>query len=288
MAINIDGSPLVGVYAGTDANNLHRFDSWLGRPSDAVLTYVGDANWADMNPTWAMSVMPAGRTQLFSIPLFPQTSSLAEVASGSQNGRFEEIARTILANADKVDAPDGSIYVRTAWEMGGEWFPWGQQGNDHPDLFIAAFRNFAEAFHAVSDRFKIVWDVSGDRGDVSKFYPGDDAVDVMSQDFYWEPQWTSYDGAKAFEIVRDRPFGLQWLENFAAQHGKATAYSEWGVRPGEGGAAFVQKALEWFNDPNHRVVYQTYWDMDANYPGKLSDGSDAATGAAYRDGLGLA
>jgi hypothetical protein len=259
----------------------------LGRSADGVLTYTGDRDWADMNPSWGMSQI-SGHTQMFSIPLFPQTSSLAEVAHGGGNDHFVEFARTILANADNVDAPDGSIYVRTAWEMGGEWTRWGQQGNDHPDLFIAAFRDFAEAFHSVSDRFKIVWDVSGDRGDVSKFYPGDHAVDVVGQDFYWDPQWTSYDGATAFNMMRDRPYGMQWLENFAASHGKLTAYSEWGVQSGGGGAGFVQKAAEWFADPQHHVAYQTYWNSNSMYGGTLSDGSHGDTGSAYRDAFGWA
>jgi beta-mannanase len=222
----------------------------------------------------------------FSIPLFPQSSSLAAVAYGEGHDKFVEYAKTMLAHADKIDAPDGSIYVRTGWEMGGEWFAWGAQGNNNPDLFIKAFQNFASAFHEVSDKFKIVWDVSGDRGDVSKFYPGDKYVDVMSQDFYWNPQWSSYDAGKAFDIMRDLPYGMQWLENFADQHGKQTAYTEWGVMGGQDGTEFIKKAVAWFNDPSHNVAYQNYWDSDYTYAGKMSDGSDWASGQAYRDAFG--
>jgi hypothetical protein len=283
--MHMDGQPLTGAYVGTDPRQLARYEAWLGQPAEAVMAYTGDRDWADMNPGWVMSQFP-GHTLLFSIPLFPQTSSLAAVARGEGDVHFRAIAETILGNADNVDAPDGSIYVRTGWEMGGEWFRWGQQGNDNPELFIEAFRNVAEAFHGVSDRFKMVWDVAPDRGDTSKFYPGDDVVDVISQDFYWHPQWWGSDGADAWARIRDNPFGPRWLEEFADQRGKPTAYSEWGVPDGYDASEYIQGVAEWFNDPAHNVVYQTIWDAGGDYPGLLSDGSDPASGAAYRDAFG--
>lgn len=287
MADINSGEPLVGVYTGSSAAVTAQFESWLGQPVDAVLSYTDDSTWESMSPSWVIDQID--RTQLISIPLFPQTSSLAEVANGAGNQHYATYAQELLAEADRIDAPDGSIYVRTAWEMGGEWFPWGQQGNDHPDLFIAAFRNFADTFHDASDDFQIVWDVAGDRGNVERFYPGDEYVDVVSQDFYWNPQWTSYDGAEAFAIIRDRPYGLQWLEDFADAHGKQTAYSEWGVSPGAEGGDFVRAAAEWFNDPEHNVAYHTVWNSNAgSYSGVLTDSGHTESGAAYRDAFGLA
>lgn len=277
--------PLVGVFVGNDPAALARHEAWLGRDAEAVLAYTGERDWNDMNPGWIMSQFP-DHTLLFSIPLFPRTSSLAEVANGAGNAHFRNIAETIMANADQVDAPDGSIYVRTGWEMGGEWFPWGQQGNDRPDLFIQAFQNFSEAFQGVSDRFKIVWDVTPDRGDTSKFYPGDEYVDVVSQDFYWNPQWQGTDPVQAWENLRDSPYGPAWIQDFAAAHGKQTAVSEWGVPSGYDATAWIEAVADWFEDPAHNMAYQTVWDSNTDYGGMLSDGSNAATGAAYKDAFG--
>jgi hypothetical protein len=274
--------PLTGVFVGTNPQDLARYENWLGQKAEAVLAYTGDASWSDMQPGYIMSQFP-DHTLLFSIPLFPKTSSLAEVANGAGDQHFRSIAQAILANADQVDAPDGSIYVRTGWEMGGEWFPWGQQGNDNPDLFIKAFQHFADAFHGVSDRFKVIWDIAHDRGDTSKFYPGDQYVDVMSMDFYWHPQWWGTDGGDAWAKIRDNPYGPAWFESFADQHGKPTAYSEWGVPEGYDATEFIQGVDAWFNDPSHNVVYQAFWDSNNSYPGLTSDGSDPASGAAYRD-----
>jgi hypothetical protein len=188
-------------------------------------------------------------------------------------------ARTILDSRAGDDRP---IYVRTGWEMGGDWFPWGAQGIGNPEAFKAAFRNFATAFNAVSERFEIVWDVVGDKGDVEQFYPGDDVVDVVSQDFYWFTDWMGTDPVAAFnQHAYGHSYGLQWLENFADAHGKKTAYSEWGVPDGIDATAYIKLAEQWFEDPNHNTVYHTYWDSNSAYPGLLSDADDASA-QAYR------
>ncbi len=71
---------------------------------------------------------------------------------------------------------------------------------------------------------------------------------------------------------------LQWTEDFAAAHGKPTAYAEWGVT-GNNAAAFIEKARDWFD--SHNVIQATYSDHDSTYPGMMSDGSDPNSSAAY-------
>ena len=277
---------MTGVFVDSDPAHLARFEQWLGAPADAVSGYTDGSDWRAMDPGWFMGQFP-DHPILFSIPLFPRTSSLAEVAEGAGDEHFRAYAEKILANAENVAPPDGNIYVRTGWEMGGEWFPWGQQGNGNPELFKEAFGKFAGAFHGVSDKFKIVWDVVGDRGEVTKFYPGDEHVDVVSQDFFWQPQWSSYDGGDAFAYYTgsSRGQGLNELKAFAATHGKPFAVSEWGVKAGFDGTEFIQAAERWFDDND--VLWATYWDSDADYPGRLSDGSDPVSGAAFRDAFGI-
>ncbi|MFC3127242.1 glycosyl hydrolase, partial [Pseudoroseomonas globiformis] len=125
------------------------------------------------------------------------------------------------------------------------------------------------------------WNVNEAYGgmDPAKAYPGDHYVDIVGMDFYFNPQWQNWDSAKAFEHVRDQKYGLQWLEDFAKAHGKPTAYSEWGAQ-GNNASGFIKAAADWFE--SHNVVYQSYWDSNAQYPGRLSDGSDWNTGSAYK------
>ncbi|KAA2211381.1 glycosyl hydrolase, partial [Teichococcus oryzae] len=174
---------------------------------------------------------------------------------------------------------DGPIMVRTGWEANGDWFFWNAIGKE--EAFKGAFRQMSSTFKEVSDRFQFEWNVNHANGglDPAKIYPGDEYVDVIGMDFYYKPEFQGSDPVKAFERIRDEKYGLKWLEEFAKAHGKPTAYSEWGVK-GDGAAPFVQAAKAWFEQ--HDPILQSYWDSDAAFPGKLSDGSDPKTGAAFK------
>lgn len=56
--------------------------------------------------------------------------------------------------------------------LAGEWFPWIKPAREDPVAFRKAFGQFAASFHKVSDRFKMVWDFTSDRGPVEQWYPG--------------------------------------------------------------------------------------------------------------------
>ena len=61
---------------------------------------------------------------------------------------------------------------------------------------------------------------------------------------------------------------------------KPTAYAEWGVMSDNAGA-YVRQAASWF--ASHDVVYQSYWNSNDAYTGKLSDGQFFDAGVAYRE-----
>jgi Ca2+-binding RTX toxin-like protein len=269
---------LLGVYVENSTQRLKQFENWLGRDVDGVHGVIGAASWGDFvdSSRWAVDSVwgPTGREVFWSVPITVNGANLHSAANGDYNQYYKQVAQNLLRSDDS-----GPIYVRTGWEFNGDWFRWSAQGKE--DAFIGAFREFVDTFRSVSDRFKFEWNVNEAYGgmDPAKAYPGDNYVDIIGMDFYFNPQWQSYDGAAAFAHVRDQKYGLQWLENFAKAHGKPTAYSEWGAQ-GNNAGSFVKAAKEWFD--SHNVVYQTYWDSDAAYPGRLSDGSDPATGSAFK------
>ncbi|HEY2343770.1 MAG TPA: hypothetical protein VGH90_12090, partial [Chthoniobacteraceae bacterium] len=80
--------------------------------------------------------------------------------------------------------------------------------------------------------------------------------------------------------------GLEWHRDFAKLHGKPMAYSEWGCCGREAGddPYFIDKMHAWFIE-NH-VVYATYWNSNADYEGKLSDGRYPQSGAKYQELFG--
>jgi hypothetical protein len=49
-------------------------------------------------------------------------------------------------------------------------------------------------------------------------------------------------------------------------------------------APYVREAAKWF--ATHDVIYQSYWNSNDAYTGKLSDGAFAGAGAAYREQFG--
>ena len=157
------------------------------RTRTAVLGYTsgGDNNseWNWPDPGWQIDtteyVGATRRPIYWSIPMAPDTAGVAEyqqIANGQHNATFAGWARKMLAYANRI-GDSGPIYVRTTWELGGEWFPWTRPARDNPAVFRNAWRQFCAAFHGVSSRFKMVWDVTGNRAlPVDQLYPGDDAV----------------------------------------------------------------------------------------------------------------
>jgi Glycosyl hydrolase family 26 len=273
---------VLGVYCGNKPKDVIQFETWLGRKVDGILGYTGHANWRDYNGSvgWAVSLWgKIDRRVLWSIPLIPRGASLSEAAEGNYNKHYRRAAK-ILA---KYRPRDPVLYIRTGWEFNGDWFPWSAHGQ--AEEFKRAFQNFVKVFKSVSPRFRFEWNVNvGDVGmDPTTAYPGDEYVDIIGMNFYWNTSWDPSDPVAAFNSMMYRKWGLKWHQDFAKAHGKPTAYSEWGVMSNDG-AVYIELVKEWFG--KHDVVYQTYWNSDADFKGMLSKGEYPDTGNAYRASFG--
>ena len=268
----------LGVYVGNSQSSVYNFEKWLGREVDFIHAVVGYANWQDYvsSASWEVNTLWKGMTDKlhWSVPIISQAGNLSTAATGAYNSYYKQVAQTIANGTPGTD----KIYIRTGWEANGSWFFWNAIGKE--EAFKGAFQEFVESFRSVSDRFIFEWNVNEASGgiDPATIYPGDEYVDVIGMDFYWKPQYIGSDPVKAFNTLRDEKYGLAWLENFAAAHGKPTAYSEWGVT-GDNAGAYIKLVKEWFD--SHNVVLQSYWDSNSDYPGKMSDGSDPNSGSAY-------
>jgi hypothetical protein len=268
---------LLGVYNENDPNSVLRFENWLGRRVDFHSQFVGEASWDDFDGSvgWALGLYPTlNRPIAWSIPLIPKGASLADAAKGTYNKHYEIAAQKI--GAARTEA---TIYIRTGWEFNGNWMKWASQGREAD--FVAAFRNFTDCFRARSDRFAIVWCPNIGQRDPAPSYPGDDYVDVVGLDFYYQPKWDPHGSAEdIWTYMVTRPFGLQWHLEFSRKHNKPMAFPEWGICADDLGL-YVKRAAAWFASSD--VIYHAYWDSNADYPGRLSDGTYPAAGAAFRD-----
>jgi len=269
---------LLGVYVGNTPADVTKFETWLGHPVDGVLGYTGNASWDDYDGSvgWATGLWKdLDRRILWSVPLIPTGASLDDAAAGMYDDHYKKAAQTLASYRPQ----DAELYVRTGWEFNGDWFPWAAK--DKAQAFAGAFQHFVMQFRSVSDRFVIDWNVNvGDVGmNPEDAYPGDDYVDIVSMDFYWNTQWDPKDPEDAWNSMLTRKWGLQWHQDFAAAHGKRTSYAEWGVMSDDAGP-YIQHARDWF--AQHEVVYQTYWDSNSDFTGKLSSGQYPHAGDAYK------
>lgn len=271
----------LGVYAGYDPAAVNDFETWLGEPVDTIGLHAGRLSWAD----WEGSIADLAATfrdkapQLaWSIPMFASPGTLRDAAAGLYKNEYVYAAKKLLAASANKEV----IFVRTGEEFNlpGGW-PWSAHGR--PEQFVQAYRNFVDAFRSVSDKFRFEWNVNiGPSGDLNPAdaYPGDDYVDIVGMDFYYKLKWDQADTARAWSYQTTRQYGLQWLEDFAAAHGKPTAYSEWGI-DSTVGAPYMKGARDWFQ--GHDVVYQIYWDIDHpnSFQYKLDDARNSKTAQAY-------
>lgn len=275
--------PLLGVYCGNDPDAVLQYERWLGRKTEGILGYTGGANWEDFDGSvpWAMGLWrKIDRRVLWSVPLIPKGASLEEAAKGAYDDHYRKAA----GHLKNFRPRDPVLYVRTGWEFNGDWFPWSAQKD--PGAFGGAFRRFAAAFRSASKRFRIEWNVNIGEAGMEKpeaAYPGDDHVDIIGMDFYWNTQWDPKDPKEAWEQARRRPYGLEWHQEFARKHKKPTAYSEWGIKENNAGP-YLREVKRWFE--RHPVLYQTYWNSNADFPGELSKGQYPAAGAVYRELFG--
>ena len=278
-------APLLGVYCGNSPQAVAEFESWLGRDVDGILGYTGGASWADFEGSvgWATDLWKDSDRRVFwSVPLIPEGASLEAAATGDYDAAYLKAAQTLA----QFRPNDPELHVRTGWEFNGDWFPWAAQGKEQ--AFIGAFRQFVTVFRSVSTRFVFEWNVNiGDQKPTQMnpedAYPGDDVVDIVGMDFYWNTQWDPADPVAAWNSMRDRDYGLKWHQDFAAAHGKQTAYSEWGIMSDAAGP-YIDQAKLWFEQ--HQIVFHTYWNSDSAFTGKLSSNQYPAAGAAFKQAFG--
>ncbi|HYI83336.1 MAG TPA: glycosyl hydrolase [Acetobacteraceae bacterium] len=265
---------LLGVYVAHDLLALREFEGIIGRRVDGVLEYTHSREWSDMGPSRHLSNVlgQSGRGIFWSMPHYAAWESrdngladMRAVAAGARDADFVRWGRELLARGKP--AADGNFYLRVAWEMPGEWFPWSLSAKQDPAAFRASVCRYARALRSVSNKFKIVWDFNSDRGPVEQYYPGDDCVDVISQDIYWTLDLQGKEPRAAFNRhVSGYSRGLAWMAEFAAAHGKPMAISEFGVDASARGAEiWLELFADWVR--SHNVVYIVYWYSNDAFPG---------------------
>lgn len=201
--------PAIGVYAGNSVAAVRQFEQWLGRDVDYVAAHTGRANWTD----WESSINYAvrlwkdvGADLRWSVPMFANGANLKDAAAGAYDAYYLKAAQTLAATL--ATDPDGKITVRIGEEFNGNWMPWAAASS--PEDFAATFRRIVDIYRSVSPNFQFEWNVNHSFGgmDPALAYPGDDYVDIIGMDFYYDKRWFSADPEIAWSQMVNARYGL--------------------------------------------------------------------------------
>lgn len=303
MAPLLIGHPLIAraapaelfVYRGGGCTGLDRMPGFVemaGRQPDGIIAFTERTSWQNMlnSVTWSANCWaktPYRTAQAVPL-LLDKGTSLAEGASGAYDRHFERLARLLVAKG-RADA-----YLRIGWEFNGDWYAWSAAKD--PEAFVRYFRRVVGIFRSVpGQKFRIVWNPARGKHKIApdEVYPGDDVVDVIGLDLY-NSSWRKEDAADPETRWRNhlvQPYGLNWLRDFAARHGKPIALPEWGTGRSPNGQGmgddpiFITRIGEWIKANN--VVFHGYWDYAApDFNAEISGGRQPLSAKAFRAAFG--
>ncbi len=225
--------------------SIEEFVRDLGRAPALAHTYVGfPADWSgkceysSLPKEWLnrwLGINPVG-TVMFS--LLPQCG-FQDFVEGFQPGNPAYDATLKLA--EQIAKMPEPVFLRFAHDMNTHWYPWGTCffGNRKdgcartPEDYQQAFANFAEVIHRFSEgKGKTVWsphefepywrEKYSDYPRARAFYPGDEAVDWVGFDFFYQE-----DKAPRAGTVANRIRGF--YDEFAAGKAKPMMIAETSV-----------------------------------------------------------
>jgi hypothetical protein len=252
------GAPLVpsGAWlsgAAGDGVGNGEYAAWRG-------TEVGIAGtWSDNNEAqvelWALQ--PGAELGSFggSVDIAIGAIGEGETWEEAARGAYDDRWRASLTRArDLWAGRSGTLFIRFAHEMNGNWYPWSvDPGN--ADAFVQAWRHFRALQQDIFPQGQLVFCVNresiGSDLDWRTIFPGSEHVDVMGVDYYngwpyvsdravWEASIGEVDG-------RGAPRGLQAHLDFARSVGLPLAVPEWSGKASFGDSpAFIEGMHSFF------------------------------------------
>jgi hypothetical protein len=251
----------VGVSFG---GNLVAYEAWLGHPVTHVGVYASQQSWAAFDRSRWDALRGLGKHLVVGVPLLvrSQPGTLAAGAAGAYDAHFRQLAERLVEDG-QADA-----ILRLGWGFNGRWSLW--RADRDPSAFAAYWRRVVTVMRTVPGAVGLRFDWNPDLGAVpTGSYPGDAYVDVIGATVY---DRTSDDQRRdpdeRWDDLVHRPYGLDWLRDFATAHAKPLSIPEWalthqhapGVDPDN--PAFVRGMAELVRSSN--VEYQLYFNALTN------------------------
>lgn len=228
-------------------SDVEAFAEWRGAPVEITAT------WADADPSLQTQLPLLRRGEEFgewdrdldlAIGAIGEDETWSEAADGAYDARWR---RSLTTMARLWDDRPGTLYIRFAHEMNGDWYPWAVTADDRDD-FITAWKRFRALQQEVFPESQLVFCLtreSVDSGiDWRETFPGAEYVDVLGVDYY--NQYPYVDSVAEFDASATEtdewggPKGIQGYQDFAREQGLPLAFPEWGGNATEGDApAFI-------------------------------------------------
>jgi hypothetical protein len=276
----------VAVPIGLNVPQVEEFEFNSGRPVTRVVIYE---HWGDNNPvpttalqaminrgtppviTWEPWVSTGGVTQ----PAY----ALDTITAGNHNTYIDTWANGLKTLT-------GTVYLRFAHEMNGNWYPWGHgvNGNGAGD-YIAAYQYICDRFAAAAvTNVKFLWspnvNYSGSPA-LSLLWPGASYVDEIHVDGY---NWGASNAPNAW-LLPAQIFDATFTEIATLTTTKPLWIGETGCHPTSGNKAeWFRHLFAWAQSAGLAgLVYFNYdketdWRIESS-PDSLSGFREAASGS---------
>jgi hypothetical protein len=266
-----------GIWTGGEVTGVRvkQAGTWRGTPMDFATVYPAYDTWAEIHDSnWTVESFAGFKGRLsYGLPLLPKNckGKWQDILNGSHDAVFRDIARLLIRNGHEDAA------IRMGVEANGYWFPWSVTVDTVGD-YKAAFRRIERIMSAQSSKFTFWVDLNGgtvltgstDRlAPLYQMYPGDDVVDGISMDHYNRFKLLAADESSwRRAIAPSWAPGLRDGVDFARQHGKGFAVSEWGLDgvqgPGDS-PFFMQRMFDFFTESQDVLVYENYFSEPDKY-----------------------
>ncbi|WP_435611873.1 glycosyl hydrolase [Streptomyces sp. bgisy159] len=260
--------PAFGAYLGYSPRGIARMaelSKWLdGAELRVGHTYLPGDRWSNIEgrpgflADWARwRREKEDRIFVLNVPMLERNEagvSDARVRSLLRRGAagwFDHHYRALAERLVALGVPDTVIVL--GWEMNG--ITYTHRCGPDPEAWKTYWNRIVTTMRSVpGQEFRFDFTPSRGRDAVpwTRCYPGDDTVDIIGMDSYDQPTGRTFD-----EQVTE-PFGLQEHVDFAAEHGKAISYPEWGLFRNGDNAEYMRRMLAWIDE--HRPLYNTLTD----------------------------
>lgn len=268
------------VLAGASVTN---HEAWLGRRVTHVGDYVAMTTWANFDRSSFEQWTGSGKQLVAGVPMLMlnERGSLAQGAAGAYDAHFRQLAARLVREGHP------NAILRLGWEFNGGWYPW--RADRDPKAFATYWRRIVTTMRSVpgASGLRFDWNPGHGPGFVPvEAYPGDAYVDIIGMDVYDRTGSDRFrDPAARWNDYLRRPYGLEWLRNFATAHGKPISFPEWGVTRqhvrgvNPDNPTFIRGMAEFIRTSN--VEYNLYFNVLAQ-DGDFRLSGFPRSAAAYR------